>query len=193
MVTAEQVNHFWLHEVEPKAWFTTDPDLDKVIADRFLEARNAAFSGELDDWQSSADGALGLLILLDQFSRNMFRGNLRSFEADAKARDIARTAIAKDFDIAVEDCACGFFYLPFMHAETLEDQDFGIEIQRRRGKMDEDLLHAIAHRRIIEQFGRFPFRNDALGRETTAEEQTYIDAGGYMSTVLELQGDSEAT
>lgn len=191
MVTAQQVNHFWLNEVEPEAWFFADEELDKVIIDRFMDARNRALAGELDDWQDTADRSQALLILLDQFSRNMFRGDPRSFEADAKARDIARAAIAKDFDIAVEDRACGFFYLPFMHSETLDDQDFSIEVQRRRGKSEEELLHAYAHRRIIEQFGRFPFRNQALGRETTADEQAYLDAGGYGTTVRALQAEED--
>lgn len=190
MVTAQQVNHFWLNEVEPMAWFTADADLDKLIIDRFLDARNAALAGQLDDWQNSAEGALALLILLDQFSRNMFRGSPRSYEADAKARDIARAAIAKDFDVKVEDRACGFFYLPFMHSEDLAEQDYGLEVQRSRGKSEEDLLHALAHRRIIEQFGRFPFRNDALGREMTPAEQTYLAQGGYGSTVREIQGNT---
>ncbi len=189
MVTAEQVTHFWLHEVEPNAWFTTDAELDKVIATRFGDARDSAFAGGLDHWQDTAQGTLGLLILLDQFSRNLFRGDPRSFESDPNARKIARAAIAKDFDTLVEDRAHDFFYLPFMHAEELDDQDFGIAVQRRRGVTEDMLLHALAHRRIIEQFGRFPFRNAAMGRDSTPAEIAYVAAGGYGVTLRELQSD----
>ena len=187
MVTAAKINKFWLEDVEPKAWYSVDPELDAEITDRFLEARNAAVAGALDHWKSTAEGSLALLILIDQFSRNMFRGDPRSFEGDAKAREIAREAIYNRQDLEVSQPGRSFFYLPFMHSETLADQDFGIDIQRQRNATEDDLLHAHAHREIIAEFGRFPFRNKALGRETTPAEEVFLEEGGYGAIVRKLQ------
>ena len=187
MVTPKDVNDFWLKEIEPEAWYKVDPDLDRMITDRFLAARNAAFAGDLDAWQDRAEGSLALLLLMDQFSRNMFRGDPRSFEADPKCREVARQAIARDHDLDIDPPGRSFFYLPFMHSEDLADQDYGIEIQRARDASEDALLHARAHREIIARFGRFPFRNLALGRTSTPEEEDFLADGGYAAIVRELQ------
>ena len=133
--------------------------------------------GELDSWAGDADGALALLILLDQFPRNAFRGTARMFESDAKARRIARGAIEAGFDQGVEHDLRNFFYLPFAHSENLADQDRCVELARELG--GEELRYAIIHRDIIEKFGRFPHRNEALGRATTPEERKFLAGGGF--------------
>jgi len=133
--------------------------------------------GELDGWANDAQGALALLILLDQFPRNAFRGTARMFETDTKAREIARQAVHAGSDQAFDAPLRNFFYLPFMHSEQLADQDLGVQLARTLG--DEPLRYAILHRDIIEKFGRFPHRNALVGRATTPEEQRFLDDGGF--------------
>jgi uncharacterized protein (DUF924 family) len=166
MATQKDIIDYWIEEVGPDGWYTENPDIDKAIIDRFGADRDAAKQGRLDDWQDSASGSLALLILLDQFSRNMFRGSAESYAADDKAVAVARTAIVRNQDQEIEPPGQQFFYLPFMHSEDLAVMDYGIGMLRTRTKLDHTLLHARAHRRIIDRFGRFPFRNEALGRET---------------------------
>ena len=179
--TPSDVVRFWFEEVPPKKRFQVDPDLDKVIRERFSMLRNRALAGELDSWEENAEGALALLILLDQFSRNLFRGNGRAFEADAVARAIADRSIARGHDRAVGEEMRAFFYLPFMHSENLLDQDRCLELFRTNLPSNElALYHAEKHREVIERFGRFPYRNKAMGRTTTAEEEAFLAGGGYV-------------
>lgn len=133
--------------------------------------------GDFDPWVRDADGALALLILLDQFPRNAFRGSARMFESDGQARGIARGAIESGFDKHVERDLRNFFYLPLMHSEDLADQDRAVELARELG--GEELRYAILHRDIIRRFGRFPHRNEALGRTSTPEEQQFLASGGF--------------
>jgi uncharacterized protein (DUF924 family) len=174
--TAADVLAFW-REAGPSRWFRKDAAFDEQFRLRFLAAHEAAARGELDAWAADAPGALALLILLDQFPRNAFRGTPRMFETDAKAREIARHALSAGFDIQMEAELRNFFYLPFMHSEQLSDQDLGVDLTRRLG--DEPLRFALLHRDIIEKFGRFPHRNAVLGRATTPEEQRFLDVGGF--------------
>ena len=174
--TAAEVLAFW-REAGPARWFAKDEDFDARFRQRFLAAHEAAARGELQTWADAAEGALALLILLDQFPRNAFRGNARMFATDAHARAVARTAVAAGFDRQVEDELRNFFYLPFMHSEDLADQQYG---ETLAGGLGEDAAKwARIHREIIERFGRFPHRNALLGRETTREEQAFLDAGGF--------------
>ena len=175
-VTAADVLDFW-REAGPARWFRKDSAFDEQFRDRFLGAHEAARRDELDGWASDAQGALALLILLDQFPRNAFRGTARMFESDAKAREIARQAVEAGFDMQVDESLRNFLYLPFMHSEQLADQDRAVELTRKLG--DEPLRYAILHREIIERFGRFPHRNPVLGRTTTPEEQRFLDDGGF--------------
>jgi uncharacterized protein (DUF924 family) len=163
-VQPEDVLTFW-RDAGPDRWFRKDEAFDRDFRDRFLGAHEAALRGELDAWTEQADGALALLILLDQFPRNAFRGTPRMFESDAKARAVARQAVQAGFDMALDARLRNFFYLPFAHSEELADQDRGVELTRKLG--DEFLRYAILHRGIIEKFGRFPHRNAVLGRATT--------------------------
>jgi uncharacterized protein (DUF924 family) len=176
-VQPEDVLTFW-RDAGPDRWFRKDEAFDRDFRDRFLGAHEAALRGELDAWTEQADGALALLILLDQFPRNAFRGTPRMFESDAKARAVARQAVQAGFDTAVDVCLRNFFFLPFAHSEELADQDLGVELTRKLG--DEVLRYAILHRGIIEKFGRFPHRNAVLGRATTPEEQQFLDDGGFV-------------
>lgn len=168
---------FW-SAAGPDKWFTKDPAFDDEIRTRFLAAHEAAAAGRLSEWERSADGALALTILLDQFPRNMFRGGGRAFATDPMALATVKRAIAKGFDTQVDPKLRSFFYLPFEHSENLTDQEQGLALYRAAGDAD-GLKWAQIHADIIRRFGRFPHRNAALGRETTAEERTFLDAGGF--------------
>jgi len=168
---------FWL-EAGPKKWFTKDPAFDDAIRALFLPTYEAAAAGKLAEWESTAEGALALLIVLDQLPRNMFRGSARTFAADPLARQVADRAIAKGFDQAVRPIERQFFYLPFEHSESMPDQEKCIALFRASGDA-ESLKWADLHADIIRKFGRFPHRNAALGRVTTPEEQAFLDDGGF--------------
>lgn len=190
MVTPEEVIGFWVDEVGEDGWFVSDPALDQRICDRFMAAWDAALAGLLSDWCATAEGALAFLILTDQFPRNMFRGDARSFATDGLARDAARVAIARGFDLATDQQRRVFFYLPFEHSEEMADQHWSVALMEERMPNEGGgyPLHARAHRAIIAKFGRFPFRNAALGRVTTAEEQVFLNEGGYGAIVRSLGG-----
>jgi uncharacterized protein (DUF924 family) len=168
---------FW-RAAGPKKWFGKDADFDRAIAARFLATHEAAAAGSLSDWEATPEGALALLLLLDQFPRNMFRGSARAFATDPLARAVADRAIARGFD---EKAARGermFFYLPFEHSENLADQERSLALSRRAGGGTAD-RYAEIHANIIRRFGRFPHRNAILGRATAPEEQAFLDAGGF--------------
>ncbi len=172
---ARDVLAFWFEETSPSQWFEADPSFDETIRRRFGALHEEAAQGGCDGWCATADGALALVILLDQFSRNLFRGKGRAFAQDAKARDVVDDAIAQNLDMMADEDLRAFFYIPYMHAEDLALQDKCIELIRERlGEASGNLPHAIWHREVIEKFGRFPFRNKALGRETTPEEAEYL-------------------
>jgi uncharacterized protein (DUF924 family) len=175
-VTPADVLGFW-REAGPARWFRKDAAFDDRFRARFLGTHEAALRGELDNWAQDAEGALALLILLDQFPRNAFRGTPRMFESDAKARAIARQALEAGFDLQVDEALRNFFYLPFMHSEDLADQDRAVELTGKLG--GEALRFAVLHRDIIERFGRFPHRNPVLCRATTPQEQRFLDDGGF--------------
>jgi uncharacterized protein (DUF924 family) len=175
-VNAADVLAFW-REAGPARWFRKDAAFDAEFCTRFLAAHEAALRGELDAWAQEAQGALALVILLDQFPRNAFRGTPRMFESDERALVVARRAVQAGLDAQVDADLRNFFYLPFMHSERLADQDMGVALAAKLG--DEPLRYAIIHRDIIERFGRFPHRNSVLGRATTPEEQRFLDNGGF--------------
>jgi uncharacterized protein (DUF924 family) len=177
IASPQSVVAFWT-DAGPKKWFAKDDSFDRDIRERFLATHEAAAQGKLSDWENNAEGALALLILLDQFPRNMFRGNARTFATDPLARDIAARAIDRGFDRAVPDNMRNFFYLPFQHSETLADQERGLALYRAWGDAD-NIKWADIHADIIRKFGRFPHRNEMLGRQTTAEEQAFLDGGGF--------------
>jgi len=177
VASAADVVSFW-QKAGPDRWFKKDPAFDDEIRERFLATHEAAAAGQLSDWEQSAQGALALLILLDQFPRNMFRGDARAFATDPLARAIAAGAIIRGFDSQVPKEMRGFFYLPFEHSENLADQERCIAFHKAIDDT-EGLKWAEIHADIIRRFGRFPHRNAALGRTTTAEEQAFLDSGGF--------------
>ena len=184
---AEEVLDFWFgREGEPgygefrEAWFRKDPEFDRLIRDRFEGLYEAAASGELDDWKEEARSCLALVIVLDQFPRNMFRGDPRSYATDRKAQETAEYAVDRAFDRELPESQRAFLYMPFMHSENLEHQRRSVELfhglrgTRESGSPD----YAVRHMEIIERFGRFPHRNEVLGRRTTPEEAGFLTQPG---------------
>ncbi|WP_438990115.1 DUF924 family protein [Lentibacter sp.] len=188
-VTAADVLAFWIDEVGPQGWYNSTEALDETIRSRFLSAWELGAAGGLSDWLQNAEGALAYVILLDQFPRNMFRGSGQAFATDKKSLCAAKCAITKGWDLKTNEPARQFFYLPLMHSESLADQDRCIRlmIERMPETGESNLLHARAHREVIRTFGRFPYRNEALGRANTGPEASYIESGGYGTTVKQLQ------
>jgi uncharacterized protein (DUF924 family) len=173
---AREVVAFW-RDAGPSRWFTSDAAFDAELRARFAGAHLAAARRELDGWADDADGLLALLILLDQFPRNAFRGTAHMYATDALARRFARQAVTSGLHLQVDEALRLFVYLPFNHSEDLADQEQGLALTRTLGK--ELSWHAEQHRDIVRRFGRFPHRNPLLGRDTTAEEQAFLDGGGF--------------
>jgi uncharacterized protein (DUF924 family) len=172
---ARELLDFWFIETPASKRYSSDPDFDAEIRERFLEVWKIAKSGGLAEWEIDAPGALALTILLDQFPRNMFRGQGEAFSTDAPALETAKRAVARDFDLAVENDRRMFFYMPYMHAENLAEQDECIRlITERRGVEPGPESFAVRHRNVISRFGRFPARNAALGRATSSEEADFL-------------------
>lgn len=171
-----EVIDFW-QAAGPAAWFTKDPDFDLRFREHFLQAHMAAARRELDHWASSPNGGLALLILLDQFPRNAFRGTAHMFATDPLALHFAEAIVEAGFDTLVDPALRLFCYLPFEHSESLTDQERSVLLH---SGLDASLRHyAEDHHRIIARFGRFPHRNASLGRATTAQEQAFLDEGGF--------------
>ncbi len=172
---------FW-RSAGPKKWFARSGAFDAAIRLKFEPVHHAAARGEYDAWAATAEGALALLLLLDQFPRNLYRGSAHQFATDPLARRIAAEAIARGHDRAVEREMRDFFYLPFEHSEDIADQDRAVALCQAQAEElgDPDLAKwALIHRFIVDRFGRFPHRNRCLGRETTPEEQAFLDQGGF--------------
>ena len=168
---------FWF-AAGSKKWFSKNDGFDSEIRRKFAKTVEAAARGDLDHWADSANGALALVILLDQFSRNLHRNSARTFENDAKALEIAEQAIAKGFDLDLPSPARRWLYLPHMHTEAREVQRRSVELSAR---VDEPSAQKYAnhHADIVEKFGRFPHRNAVLGRQSTPEEVAYLEEGGF--------------
>jgi uncharacterized protein (DUF924 family) len=175
-VTATEIVAFW-RGAGPDKWFARDESFDQTIRSRFLQSYEAAANGELAAWEESVEGALALVLLFDQFPRNMFRDSARAFATDMQGRAAADRALARGFDRATDLAMRSFFYLPFMHSETLIDQDRCVRLYEALGDA-EQLRYATEHRDVIRRFGRFPHRNRALGRDTTPAEQAFLEADG---------------
>lgn len=176
-VTPEDILAFW-REAGEKRWYRQDAGFDAAIRARFLRLWDKASAGELPSWESCDDGALALVIVLDQFPRNMFRGDVRAYSSDARAREVAARAIARGADARVDKDLLQFLYMPFMHSEQISDQLRCIDLFGKSGDTG-NLKYAEDHADIIRRFGRFPHRNRILGRTTTPEEQDFLDQGGF--------------
>ncbi|HBR69615.1 MAG TPA: DUF924 domain-containing protein [Rhodospirillaceae bacterium] len=173
--TRYEILHFWFDEVQPAQWFQSNPALDAQITEKFQPTYEMAKDGLCDHWASEPDGALALVILLDQFPRHMFRGRPESYATDRKALLIAKEAIKKGFDQILEPVKRGFLYVPFQHSEELRDQNRSVELMKGMGSDNPaGLQYAVRHRNVIEKFGRFPHRNEVLGRISTTDELEHL-------------------
>ena len=174
-MTADDILEFWFSEESRKRWFDSSREYDALVKDRFEAAWQQARNGELADWEETAAGAVALVILLDQLPLNMFRDRPESFSTEAQSREVARRAIGNGFDIELADEYMAFLYLPFMHSESLADQDRSVMLFETAG-LKNNLKWARSHCEIVRRFGRFPHRNKILGRESTPEEVEWLDS-----------------
>lgn len=188
-----EILDFWLGEVGPQGWYAAGEALDADIRDRFMDVWTAAHEGGLEHWVDGTVGTLAYLILCDQLARNMHRGTAEAFATDAQALAAAKRAVEAGWDLAAPEPERQFFYMPFEHSEEAGDQAQAVALLTERlGSDPEMALHARAHQAIIARFGRFPFRNAALGRESSAEEQAFLNDGGY-GAMLEALRKSHAS
>jgi len=192
MAAPVDVLEFWLGTVGPDGWYAGGEALDATCRDRFADLWQAARDGGLDHWAEGCTGTLAFLILTDQLPRNMYRGTALAFATDPQALAVARRAVAEGWDLAAPEPERQFFYMPFEHSEDAGDQALAVQYLTDRLSSDPEMaLHARAHQQIIARFGRFPTRNAALGRTSTAEEQAFLAEGGYAAVVRALK-DSHA-
>jgi uncharacterized protein (DUF924 family) len=191
MATVEEVLQFWFSTPQSeeaqylkrrKVWFGKNPEFDQAIHRRFLTTYDQAASGELHAWQATPEGCLALILLLDQFPRNLFRGQPQSFATDPQALSLALAAIAQSFDQALAPIQRIFIYLPLEHSENLEHQHQSValfqQITAHRPELADVYDYAVRHQTVIERFGRFPHRNAILGRASTAAELEFLTQPG---------------
>jgi len=189
--TPQDVLAYWLDEVSPSVWYKQDDAVDADITDRFKDTWEQAADGALGLWLTCPSETLAYIILCDQFPRNMFRDDARAFETDASARAAAKMAIDKDWDLRIDEPGRQFFYLPLMHSENLADQDRAVRLihDRMPETGHNNIDHAKAHRAIIRDYGRFPFRNAALDRSSNAAEVAFMSGGGYGDILRAVKSD----
>jgi uncharacterized protein (DUF924 family) len=175
---------FWLGEIGPDGWFNGGDAVDQACRSLFSDLWSLARDGKLEHWVDGSVNALAYLIVTDQFPRNLFRGSPDAFATDAKALAVARKSVEAGWDVDWPEPDRMFFYLPFEHSEDPADQVLGVTYMAERLSSDPDMaLHARVHQHIIGQFGRFPFRNAALGRTSTQAEEAFMRDGGYAAAV----------
>lgn len=188
-----EILDYWLGEVGPEGWYAGGAALDADIRDRFGDIWQAAAEGGLEHWVEGTVGTLAYLILCDQLARNIHRGTAQAFATDAQALAAAKLAVDQGWDLNAPEPERQFFYMPFEHSENPADQDRAVDLLTERLASDPEMaLHARAHRDIIAEFGRFPFRNAALGRENTQAEAEFLAAGGYAAVVNRLKASHAA-
>lgn len=174
--SAEMFLAYWFSEPAQQCWFNPSVDFDRELAQCFGALHRQAAASQIDAWADTPEGALALVILLDQCSRNLNRGKAAAYANDEHARRIAREALTKGFDRQLEAWRRAFVYMPFMHSELLEDQEFSVRLFTEAGL--DNARYALHHRDIIRRYGRFPHRNKVLGRENTEEEIAYLKSEG---------------
>jgi uncharacterized protein (DUF924 family) len=179
---AAEILTFWFEDIEHSRWFLADPEFDRQLSQRFRERLRQAKRGELDTWAETARGRLALILVLDQFSRNIHRGERQAFEADAQALSLTLEGIERKHDLELSLEERSFSYLPLRHAEDLAMQQLGLEKTRvlNAAGYGSD-KYALGHLATIERFGRFPHRNAALGRTNTPEEEAFLAAEARAS------------
>jgi uncharacterized protein (DUF924 family) len=175
-MTPQSLNDFWFEPQHEKLWFGSTQAFDQQVRELFETAWDAARAEQLGHWEQTVEGALALVILLDQMPLNMYRGQPESFATEAQSLEVARRAIFRDMDHQMSDKGKAFLYMPFMHSEDLADQDRAVELYAAAG-LDGNLRFARHHRDIVRRFGRFPHRNTILGRHSTPEEAAWLASG----------------
>lgn len=176
-IVASDVTDFWAG-AGPKKWWRKDDQFDADIARRFGGIHMEASESLLDHWADTPDGALALILVLDQFSRNLFRNDPRAFARDDACVALTKKLMESGADRQMRSDIGVFCYLPLMHSEYLEDQDLCLR-EMERLDLPDNIKAAVEHRDIIEKFGRFPHRNEVLGRTSSAAEQAFLDGGGF--------------
>jgi uncharacterized protein (DUF924 family) len=176
-VAYQAVLKFWFEEIDPAMWWKKDPQFDAMLVARFSGLHARAVRCELFEWRSKAEGRLAEIIVLDQFSRNMFRNTPQAFANDALALALAQEAIANGADKELTSTQRSFLYLPYMHSESLVIHNIAVDLYRKNG-LKGNLDFELRHRKIIERFGRYPHRNKILGRQSTAEEIEFLSRPG---------------
>jgi len=171
--SADQVLKFWFDDLSPQQWFMQSDQVDTTIRNKFLDTHNKAAAGELDNWRKDARGSLAEIIILDQFSRNLYRITPQAFAQDGMALVLAQEAIGKGFEDDLSKEQVQFLYLPFMHSESLVIHERAVELYTALGQ-EMNLEFEMKHKAIIERFGRYPHRNAILGRESTPEEIEFL-------------------
>ena len=173
----QEILKFWFEEAEPAQWWKKDEEFDRIIIERFSELHRRASCCELFEWRKDARGRLAEIVVLDQFSRNMFRGSPLSFAQDALALALSQEAVSAGADEALNPAERSFLYMPFMHSESLKIHEVAVALFRRNG-LEGNLDYELKHKAIIERFGRYPHRNAILGRESTQEEIEFLKQPG---------------
>ena len=172
-IDSEDILAFWFSEPVSKLWFNSTPEFDLDIRQMYESVYLDAKNGNLDRWMESATGCLALIIVLDQFPLNMYRGNKESFAAEDKSLMVSKYAIERSFDKQLTDQQKSFLYMPLMHSEDIKDQNLSVELYEK-SNLTNNIRFARHHRDIVKRFGRFPHRNDILGRQSTDEELEYL-------------------
>ena len=185
---------FWLGEVGADGWYRASDSLDADCRARFADLWQAAFDGGLEHWVDGTVGTLAYLVICDQLARNMHRGDAKAFATDPRARAAARVALEKGWDMGAPEPERQFFYMPFMHSEELADQALCLKLFSEKMPQTgaEQMIHAQAHETVIARFGRFPYRNVALGRASTAEEMQFLADGAYGGVVRAIKASHAA-
>lgn len=166
---------FWFAPEQQQRWFNSTAEFDQRVRAQFETVWQAARDGQLNSWEATADGALALVILLDQLPLNMYRGLAASFSTEAQARSVAGRAIEQGFDAQLQDSGKAFLYMPYMHSEDMADQDRAVALFDA-ADLKHNLKFAVHHRNIVQRFGRFPHRNAILGRTSTQDEKDWLDS-----------------
>ena len=177
MQSSRNVLEFWFEETPASSWFAKNPSFDQLIRERFLSTYQAAIQGELYQWRNTAQGRLAEIIVLDQFSRNMFRDNPQTFAFDSLAVVLSQEAIQGKFDQQLSNTERAFMYMPLMHSESLIIHQLALKMFAQSG-LENNYQFELKHLAIIEKFGRYPHRNELLGRQSTAEELDFLTQAG---------------
>ena len=167
--------NYWYSDRMKKHWFDSNPELDNEIKNNYEKVWEQAAEGKLDHWKNTAEGCLALVIILDQFPLNMFRGKMKSFETEGKAIEVTMTAIKSNFVKEIDKDKLSFLFMPLMHSENIEDQNLSVKLFEEH-YLSDNLRFAKHHRDIVIKYGRFPHRNSILQRESTKEETEYINS-----------------